>query len=55
MSGIKNFKFADPIHHKDLFELAEKEVKKVNPDNLQKYENLLKFYDRAEVITIKEN
>ena len=54
-SGIKNFKFADPIHHKDLFELAEKEVKKVNPDNLQKYENLLKFYDRAEVITIKEN
>ena len=28
-SGIKNFKFADPLHHKDLFLLAEKEVKKL--------------------------
>ena len=26
-SGIKNFKFADPIHHKELFLLAEKILK----------------------------
>ena len=23
-SGIKNFRFADPLHHEDLFQLAEK-------------------------------
>ena len=27
-SGIKSFKFADPIHHEDLFVLAENEIKK---------------------------
>ena len=27
-SGIKNFKLADPVHNSDLFELAEKEIKK---------------------------
>ena len=25
-SGIKNFKLADPILHEDLFELAQKEI-----------------------------
>ena len=49
-SGIKNFKFADPIHHKDLFFLAEKNIKKIESENLKKYENLLKLYDRAEII-----
>ena len=49
-SGIKNFKFADPIHHKDLFFLAEKNIKKIEGENLKKYENLLKLYDRAEII-----
>ena len=28
-SGLKKFKLADPILHKDLFILAEKEVKKI--------------------------
>ena len=49
-SGIKNFKFADPIHHKDLFFLAEKNIKKIEVENFKKYENLLKLYDRAEII-----
>ena len=49
-SGIKNFKFADPIHHKDLFFLAEKSIKMIESENFKKYENLLKLFDRAEII-----
>ena len=49
-SGLKNFKFADPIHHKDLFFLAEKNIKDIQNDDIKKYENLLKLYDKAEII-----
>ena len=51
-SGIKKFKLADPILHKDLFELAEKEVKKFefNNQSLGEYYKLLKLYDRASII-----
>ena len=51
-SGIKKFKLADPILHKDLFILAEKEVKKIENENqnLDKYYRLLKLYDRASII-----
>ena len=49
-SGIKNFKFADPIHHKDLFFLAEKNIKNIQNEDIKKYENLLKLYDKAEII-----
>jgi len=51
-SGMKKFKLADPILHKDLFQLAEKEVKKIefNNENLGEYYNLLKLYDRASII-----
>ncbi len=51
-SGIKKFKLADPILHKDLFELAEKEVKKIefNNRNLGEYYKLLKLYDKASII-----
>ena len=54
-SGIKNFRFADPVLHQDLFELAEKFVQ----DNLEnindnKYSFLLKLFDRAEIINIQE-
>ena len=51
-SGIKKFNLADPILHKDLFELAEKEVKKIefNNQNLTEYYKLLKLYDRASII-----
>ena len=49
-SGIKNFKFADPIHHKDLFFLAEEEIIKNNQKNIIDFKNLLKLYDKAEVV-----
>ena len=49
-SGIKNFRFADPLHHKDLFLLAEKEVKKLKNLNFKKFENLLKLHDKADII-----
>ncbi len=51
-SGIKKFKLADPILHKDLFALAEKEVSNIelNNENLGEYYNLLKIYDRASII-----
>ena len=53
-SGIKNFKFADPIIHKDLFDLAENYVK-INQDkfNQNKYGFLLKLFDKAEVINFE--
>ena len=50
-SGIKSFKFADPIHHKSLFDLAEKNIKNLDIKNIKKFENLLRLHDKAEVIT----
>ena len=50
-SGIKNFKFADPINHSDLFLLAEKYVKKIQTKiNDIKYSFLLKLFDKADII-----
>jgi len=50
-SGIKNFRFADPIVHEDLFLLAEKYIKsnKINV-NEEKFTFLLKLFDKAEII-----
>ena len=49
-SGIKNFKLADPIHHSDLFEIADKDIKDMenNKNNLDKYNILLKLFDRVD-------
>ena len=51
-SGIKRFRLADPILNKDLFELAEEEVKKIENKNsdFSTYYKLLKLYDRAKII-----
>ena len=51
-SGIKNFKLADPIHHKDLFEIAERNIKDIELDekNFKKYEFLLKLFDKSDII-----
>jgi ATP-dependent DNA helicase RecG len=51
-SGIKMFKLADPVHNSDLFELADKEVKKMESinENIDKYKTLIKLYDQADVI-----
>tara|TARA_B100001057_G_scaffold498904_1_gene607578 strand:- start:690 stop:2735 length:2046 start_codon:yes stop_codon:yes gene_type:complete len=54
-SGIKNFRFADPINHKDLFNLAESYVKNISDKiNQKEYSFLLKLFDRAEIINIVE-
>ena len=51
-SGIKDFKLADPIHHTDLFDIAEKNIKdiEVNKNNFIKYDILLKLFDKVDVI-----
>ena len=51
-SGIKDFKLADPIHHKDLFKIAENNIKDIesNEDNFKKYEFLLKLFDKVDII-----
>jgi ATP-dependent DNA helicase RecG len=51
-SGIKDFKLADPIHHEELFVIAEENIKKIedNENNFKKYEFLLKLFDKAEII-----
>ena len=51
-SGLKTFKLADPIHNSDLFELAEKEITKMekNNEDIAKYKILMKLYDQADII-----
>ena len=51
-SGLKNFRLADPVQNEDLFNLAEKEINKIENENydLKKYMPLLKMYDRADIL-----
>ena len=51
-SGVKYFKIADPVHHEDLFKLAEENIFKAQSDllNTDRYDFLLKLFDKAEVI-----
>ena len=54
-SGLKNFKFADPLIHEDLFNLAEIYVNNEGVSiNQKKYSFLLKLFDKAEIINIDE-
>ena len=53
-SGVKNFRFADPFSHEDLFKLAEKYVRNIDKVDLVKYSFLLKLFDKAEIININE-
>ena len=53
-SGVKNFRFADPVFHEDLFKLAEKYVRNIDKVDLVKYSFLLKLFDKAEIININE-
>ena len=54
-SGIKNFRFSDPVIHEDLFKLAELYVQ-TNQRNInqKKYSFLLKLFDKAEIINVDE-
>ncbi|WP_075483704.1 ATP-dependent DNA helicase RecG [Candidatus Pelagibacter communis] len=51
-SGVQSFRLADPVLNEDLFLLAEKEIKKIEKDNinLDKFQSLLKLYDRADIL-----
>ena len=51
-SGIKDFKLADPIHHEDLFIIAEENIKLIEKDDkkFKSYDFLLKLFDRADII-----
>jgi ATP-dependent DNA helicase RecG len=51
-SGIKLFKIADPVHHEDLFKLAEKNINNLSDNelNLSRYNILLKLFDKVDLI-----
>ena len=51
-SGLKTFRLADPVQNQDLFNLAEKEIYKIENESfdLTKYTPLLKMYDRADIL-----
>jgi len=54
-SGVKNFRFADPVNHEDLFKLADEYVKNISSEiNQEKYSFLLKLFDKAEIINVNE-
>ena len=54
-SGEKFFKIADPINHADLFVYAENYLEKIENDNLEKFDFLIKLYDKAEIIYAKND
>ena len=54
-SGIKNFRFADPVIHEDLFKISEKYIFGIKENvNQQKFSFLLKLFDKAEIININK-
>ena len=54
-SGEKFFKIADPINHEDLFIFAENYLKKIENENLDKFDFLVKLHDRAEILYSKND
>ena len=50
-SGMKLFKIADPVHHVDLFKLAEQNISNLNIEELNdpKFQFLLKLFDRVDL------
>ena len=51
-SGLKKYNLADPIQHEDLFNIAEKEIKKIEKNNIKinNFNKLIKLYDKVAVI-----
>ena len=50
-SGVKLFKIADPIHHENLFKLAEKNINELSYKELNhpKYKILLQLFDKVDL------
>ena len=54
-SGIKTFRFADPLLHQDLFKLAEHFILNQNENiNEKKFDFLLKLFDKADIINVND-
>ena len=53
-SGLKNFRFADPLIHEDLFNLADKFIRNIGNKEIEKYNFLLKLFDKAEIINVSD-
>ena len=54
-SGLKNYRFADPFVHQDLFKLAENYILEISDTmDQKKYNFLLKLFDKAEIINGSE-
>ena len=51
-SGLKDFKIADPVHHEELFKIAEENIRDIEKDinNFKKYSFLLKLFDKVDII-----
>ncbi len=51
-SGLKKYNLADPIQHEDLFDIAEREIKKIEKNNVEinHFNKLIKLYDKVAVI-----
>jgi ATP-dependent DNA helicase RecG len=51
-SGAKLFKIADPVHHEDLFKIAEKNINELSDEELNqtKYDFLLKLFDKVDLV-----
>ena len=51
-SGTKLFKIADPVHHEDLFKIAEKNINELSDEELNqtKYDFLLKLFDKVDLV-----
>ena len=53
-SCLITFRFADPLIHEDLFKLAETFIKKIKNSEIEKYNFLLKLFDKAEIINVND-
>ena len=51
-SGIKYFRIADPVHHENLFRIAEKNIKEMSFEELNNpnFDILLKLFDKVDLI-----
>ena len=53
-SGVKTFRFADPLLHDDLFKIFEKYILNIKKNiKYKKYSFLLKLFDKSEIINIE--
>ena len=54
-SGLKYYRYADPVLHKDIFDIANSYIKEIEEKeiNLENFHFLLKLFDKAEITNIE--